>query len=71
MVKLQEESERNYMKLEEKTLEMEERRQKDNQEFMMRMFSFMCNQPSNATTTTKHSTATLQLSPNVQFLLTL
>ena len=43
MVKLQEESERNYVKLEEKMLEMEERRQKDNQEFMMRMFSFMSN----------------------------
>lgn len=45
MVKLQEENEKNYMKLEEKMLEMEERRQKDNQEFMMHMFSFMCNPP--------------------------
>ena len=40
MVKLQE-SERNYMKLEKKMLEMEERRQKHNQEFMMRIFSFV------------------------------
>ena len=45
MVKLQEESEKNYIKLEEKMLEMEERRQKDNQEFMMRMVSFMCSPP--------------------------
>ena len=33
------------MKLEEKMLEIEERCQKDNQEFMMRMLSFMCNSP--------------------------
>ena len=43
MVKVQEESEKNYIRLEKRMLEMEERRQKDNQEFMMRMMSFMCN----------------------------
>ena len=41
MIKLQEESEKNYIKLEERMMAIEEKRQKDNNEFMMHMMSFM------------------------------
>ena len=46
MVKMQEESEKSYIHLEEKMLEMEERRQKDSQEFMMRMMALMFQPPA-------------------------
>ena len=46
------------MKLEEKMLEMEERRQKDKQDFVMRMGSFMCN-PSMPLPNTSHPPPTV------------
>ena len=46
MMKQQEESDNKYVKLEEKMLEMEERRHKENQEFQMRLMSMLCNQPT-------------------------
>ena len=38
------ESEQHYLKLEEKIMEMEERRQKENHEFQLQMIGLLCNQ---------------------------
>ena len=45
MVTMQDESEKNFMRLEEKMMEMEKERQKENQEFMLRMMAFLCQPP--------------------------
>ena len=45
IIKMQEDSEKNHLKLELKLLEMEERRHKESKEIMMRMMSLMCPQP--------------------------
>ena len=45
IIKMQEDSEKNHLKLGFKLLEMEERRHKESKEIMMRMMSLMCPQP--------------------------
>ena len=45
MVTLQEESEKHFMQLQEKLVETERERQKESQDFMLRMMGLMC-QPS-------------------------
>ena len=42
IMKLRDESDKNYMELEEKLLQMEEQRQKDNRKFQMQLMSFLC-----------------------------
>ena len=42
MIKLQVDSEKNHLKLEEKLLEMEERRHRESHGMMMHMMAFMC-----------------------------
>ena len=46
LMKIHEESDKNYFHLEEKLLEMEEQRQRENQEFQVRMMSMLCAQPA-------------------------
>jgi hypothetical protein len=43
---MQEESEKRSLMLEEKLLEMEDRRSRDSQEFQLRMLSILCNRTS-------------------------
>lgn len=44
ILSMHEESDRNYMKLEEKLLKMEEQRHKDSQDFQLQLMSMMCGQ---------------------------
>ena len=46
IIKVQEESDKHYVKLEEKLLEMEERRERESQGFQFRMMSLLSNQSS-------------------------
>ena len=46
IIKVQEESDKHYVKLEEKLLEMEERRERESQDFQFRMMSLLSNQSS-------------------------
>ena len=43
VIKMQEESDEHYLRLEEKMLRMEERRQKESREFQLKMMSLLCN----------------------------
>ena len=45
-MKLQEESDNRYVKLEEKMFDIEERRNKENQAFQMHLISMLCHQPT-------------------------
>ena len=60
IVKVQEESDKHYMKLEEKLLEMEEQRRKESQDFQLRMMSMLCSRPAD---TGVHSTRPYTSSP--------
>ena len=42
VIKMQKESDKHYLRLEEKMLEMEERRQKESREFQLQMMSLLC-----------------------------
>ena len=44
VMKMQNESEQHYLRLEEKMMEMEERRQKENREFQLKMMGILCSQ---------------------------
>ena len=47
MIKLQEDSDNRYLKLEERMLELEEKRFKETQELQLRMLSMLCNHAPN------------------------
>ena len=44
VMKMRNESEQHYLRLEEKMMEMEEQRQKDNREFQLKMMGILCSQ---------------------------
>ena len=49
LIKMQEETDRNYVKLEEKLLEMEERRQRESQDFQLKMMAILRGHQSTGT----------------------